>query len=248
MAKFKSIVTDTGANALTALIAAGENLTLTRAAAGSGVADVSPNTLSDLVTPLSIPANLVGKEFVEGTPAVMRITVQITNDGLESECWIREIGVYGEDINGDEILFCYGWLDGDDSDNVIPATLFLDDADTVHIHNIAVFLTGQEAAVITVQVGAGTYVTETQLEGYAAPINHIQPASTVNESTGETTEQAQRRQDNAIAGLLEQLEANFTGTTVIHTFAPGELNFWVGYNGTGLPEGVLDTVENRLYY
>lgn len=248
MAKFKSIVTDTGANALTALIAAGENLTLTRAAAGSGVADVSPNTLSDLVTPGSVKANLVGKEFVPGTPAVMRITIQLTNETLTAESWVREVGVYGEDINGDEILFCYGWLDGEDSDNVLPATSFVGEADTVHIHNIAVFLTGQEAAIITVQVGAGTYITETQLEGYAAPINHTQPASTVNESTGETTEQAQRRQDNAIAGLLEQLDTNFTGTTVIHTFAPGELSSWVGYNGSGLPEGVLDTVENRLYY
>lgn len=51
MARFKSIVTDAGAAALTALIAAGKPLILTRAAAGSGVATVSPNTLADLVTP-----------------------------------------------------------------------------------------------------------------------------------------------------------------------------------------------------
>ena len=51
MARFKSIVTDAGAAAMTALIAAGKPLILTRAAAGSGVATVSPNTLADLVTP-----------------------------------------------------------------------------------------------------------------------------------------------------------------------------------------------------
>ena len=49
MAKFKSIVTDGGSEALTALIASGQKLILTRAAAGSGVAQVSPNTLADLV-------------------------------------------------------------------------------------------------------------------------------------------------------------------------------------------------------
>ena len=43
MAKFKSIVTDGGSEALTALIASGQKLILTRAAAGSGVAQVSPN-------------------------------------------------------------------------------------------------------------------------------------------------------------------------------------------------------------
>ena len=46
MARFKSIVTDAGAAALTALIAAGKPLILTHAAAGSGVATVSPNTLA----------------------------------------------------------------------------------------------------------------------------------------------------------------------------------------------------------
>ena len=43
MAKFKSIVTDGGSEALTALIASGQKLILTRAAAGSGVAQASPN-------------------------------------------------------------------------------------------------------------------------------------------------------------------------------------------------------------
>lgn len=169
MAKFKSIVTDSGVEALTALIASGQGLNLTRAAAGSGVPDVSPNTLSGLINPEDVTANLAGKEFVDGTPAIMRIPVQITNEALEANVWVREIGVFGQDINGKEILFCYGWLDGEDSDNVIPATSFEDGADTVHIHDLAVFITNQEAAAVSVQVGAGSYVTNTQLIAYAAP-------------------------------------------------------------------------------
>ena len=69
MAKFKSIVTDSGVEALTALIASGQGLNLTRAAAGSGVPDVSPNTLSGLINPEDVTANLAGKEFVDGTTA-----------------------------------------------------------------------------------------------------------------------------------------------------------------------------------
>ena len=60
MAKFKSIVTDSGVEALTALIASGQGLNLTRAAAGSGVPDVSPNTLSGLINPEDVTANLAG--------------------------------------------------------------------------------------------------------------------------------------------------------------------------------------------
>lgn len=247
MAKFKSIVTDSGVEALTALIASGQNLVLTRAAAGSGVPNVSPNTLSGLIEPEDVTANLAGKEFVGGDPAIMRIPVQITNEALEANVWVREIGVFGQDINGNEILFCYGWLDGEDTDNVIPATSFEDDADTVHIHDLAVFITNQEAAAVSVQVGAGSYVTNTQLIAYAAPVIHTQAASTISETTGETTEQVQRRQDYDIQSILDQLNTGFTGTTVTHTFAPAQIENWVGYDGDGVPEGILDTSQNRLY-
>lgn len=247
MAKFKSIVTDSGVEALTALIASGQGLNLTRAAAGSGVPDVSPNTLSGLINPEDVTANLAGKEFVDGTPAIMRIPVQITNEALEANVWVREIGVFGQDINGKEILFCYGWLDGEDSDNVLPATSFEDEADTVHIHDLAVFITNQEAAAVSVQVGVGSFVTTAQMTTYAAPLIHSQAATTINETTGETTEQVQRRQDNDIQSILEQLNTGFTGTTVTHTFAPAQLQYWNGYDGTGLPEGILDESLNRLY-
>ena len=81
MAKFKSIVTDGGSEALTALIASGQKLILTRAAAGSGVAQVSPNTLTDLVNVENVSANLSEKELVEGSPSIMQIPVQVTNEG-----------------------------------------------------------------------------------------------------------------------------------------------------------------------
>ncbi len=247
MAKFKSIMTDVGAETLTALIASGQNLVLTRAVAGSGVPTVSPNTMSDVITPEPVTVNLSGKEFVAGTPSIMRIGVQVTNETLEQKVFVREIGVFGQDINGAEIMFCYGWLDGEDSDNVIPATSFEDEADTVHIHDLAVFITNQEAAAVSVQVSAGSYVTNTQVIAYAAPVNHTQAASTINETTGETTEQVQRRQDNDIQSILDQLNTGFTGTTVTHTFAPAQIANWVGYDGDGVPEGILDTSQNRLY-
>ena len=237
MAKFKSIVTDGGSEALTALIASGQKLILTRAAAGSGVAQASPNTLTDLVNAENVSASLAEKELVEGSPSIMQIPVQVTNEGLEANVWIREIGVFGLDISGNEILFCYGWLDGEDSDNVL----------TVHIHDLAVFITNQEAAAVSVQVGVGSFVTTAQMTAYAAPVLHTQAATTINETTGETTEQVQRRQDNDIQSILEQLNTGFTGTTVTHTFVPAQLQYWKGYDGTGIPEGILDQSLNRLY-
>ena len=65
MARFKSIVTDAGAAALTALIAAGKPLILTHAAAGSGVATVSPNTLTGIVTPENVAVSLGEKDLID---------------------------------------------------------------------------------------------------------------------------------------------------------------------------------------
>ena len=232
MARFKSIVTDAGAAALTALIAAGKPLILTHAAAGSGVATVSPNTLTGIVTPENVAVSLGEKDLIEGDPAIMRIPVQVTNEGLDAPVWIREVAVYGKNI---------------DTDNVLPATSFAEDADTVHVHDLAVFVTNQEAASVSVQVAPGSYVTRAQMTAYAAPLFHTQAANTITETTGENTEQVQRRQDSDIEAIKEQLNTGFTGTTVTHTFAPAQLTYWKGYDGTGVPEGILDQTRNRLY-
>ena len=74
-----------------------------------------------------------------------------------------------------------------------------------------------------------------------------QGADTITETTGENTEQVQRRQDSDIEAIKEQLNTGFTGTTVTHTFAPAQLSYWKGYDGTGVPEGILDQTRNRLY-
>lgn len=253
MARFKSTITDKGSEVLTAFMAAGKQLVLTSAAAGDGVAQVSPNTLTALVNPINVNTQIGEKTFVESAPPYMRIPVQVTNAGLETAQYVREVATYALDADGETFMFSYSWLDGEDSDNVLPPCSFQSDeglageGDTVHIHDVAVFITNQEYSGITVNVGTGSYVTTAQMVAYAAPIVHGHNAADVTESTGETVESVQRRQDFDISAIQEQLDTGFTGTTVTHTFAPAQIDQWKGYDGDGIPEGILDTVENRLY-
>lgn len=183
----------------------------------------------------------------------MRIPVQVTNAGLEASVYVREVAVYALDENESPFMFSYSWLDGEDSDNVLPPCSFqteeglAGEGDTVHVHDVAVVVTNQENSGITVNVGSGSYVTTAQMVAYAAPIVHGHDASQIEETTGETVEAAQRRQDFDISAIQEQLDTGFTGTTVTHTFAPAQIDQWKGYDGDGIPEGILDTVENRLY-
>ena len=76
MARFKSTITDRGAEVLTAFLAAGKRLVLVSAAAGDGVAQVSPNTLTALVNPINVNAQIGEKTFVESNPSYMRIPVR----------------------------------------------------------------------------------------------------------------------------------------------------------------------------
>lgn len=253
MARFKSTITDKGAEVLTAFLAAGKQLVLTSAAAGDGVAQVSPNTLTALVNPINVNTQIGEKTFVESDPSYMRIPVQVTNAGLETKVYIREVATYALDEDGSPFMFSYSWLDGEDSDNVLPPCSFQTEeglsgeGDTVHVHDVAVVVTNQENSGITVNVGSGSYVTTAQMVAYAAPIVHGHDASQIEETTGETVEAAQRRQDFDISAIQEQLDTGFTGTTVTHTFAPAQIDQWEGYDGDGIPEGILDTAGNRLY-
>lgn len=253
MARFKSTVTDKGAEVWTRFTAEGRQLILTRAAVGDGVAEVSPNTLSDLVNPIQVDAQIGEKTYVESVPPYMKIPVQVTNAGLVMKEYVREVAIYGQDEDGKQFMFSYSWLDGEDSDNVLPPCSFLDhesvedEGDTIHVHDVAIVATNQENSAVVVEVGGGYNVTTSQMIAYAAPIVHGHDASEVTESTGENVESAQRRQDYDITAIKEQLDTGFTGTTVTHTFASGQLDQWKGYDGAGLPEGILDTAANRLY-
>ena len=158
MARFKSTITDRGAEALTAFLAAGKRLVLVSAAAGDGVAQVSPNTLTALVNPIDVNAQIGEKTFVESNPSYMRIPVQITNAGLESAQYVREVATFALDEKDAPFMFSYSWLDGADSDNILPPDSFLGrsgmdgEGDTVHIHDVAVVVTNQENSGITVEV------------------------------------------------------------------------------------------------
>lgn len=255
MARYRSTVTDKGAEAWTRFAADGRQIVLVSAAVGDGVCEegVSPNTLTALVHPIQVDAQIGEKTFVEGNPSYMRIPVQVTNAGLETREFVREVATFALDEDGNPFMFTYSWLEGEDSDNVLPPCSFLDhesvmeEGDTVHIHDVAVLATAGESGSVTVELGAGSYVTRGQMVTYAAPLLHTHSAGEVAESTGESVETAQRRQDYDIAAIKEQLDTGFTGTTVTHTFAAAQISQWNGYNGTGLPEGILDQSANRLY-
>ena len=126
MAHFKSTVTNIGAEKLAAIVAGGGKLSLTRAAVGSGRTDSDRAAMTALVKEEN--AEIQTGDMTVTTTAdgmtVMRLPVQVTNKGQTAPLPIREVGLYSQDAEG-EYLFAVSWLDGEDTDNIIPHRLTL---------------------------------------------------------------------------------------------------------------------------
>lgn len=164
MAHFKSVVTDIGAQKLAAIVAGGGKLTLTKAAVGSGRTDGDRAAMTALVKEETAEILIGDMEVTTtGGSTVMRLPVQVTNKGQTAPLPIREVGMYGQDTGG-EYLFATAWLNGADTDNILPPPETPDTADTVHIHDVGVIVTNQEAAAIEVKMGLGGMATAEQLE------------------------------------------------------------------------------------
>ena len=247
MARFNSTITNYGSQVLTNLVVLGEALTLTRAVAGDGRPTGSPAEMTALMAPrLDIQTSIGEKTIVEGSPTLVRLPVQVSNKGLTARSYIREVGIYAMDGNT-EFLFAYCWIEGSDGDNILDVSGLPGEADTIHIQDVGLFVTNQEAGSVVVQMGGGTYVSQSELYIYAAEKEHKHAAGEIIESTGESVEVAQRRQDYDIAAMKEQLDTGFVGTSVTHTVAANELENWSGYDGTGYPEGIYDESLARFY-
>lgn len=247
MAQFKSTVTDKGVEVLTRMIAAGHKLNLVAAAVGDGVANVSPNTLTDLVHPIAVDTQIGEKSYVEGEPSYIKIPVQVTNRGLTNAQVIREVVTYGQDEDGIVFAFTYSWLDGEDSDNILPSCSLPDEPDTIHIHDVAVVVTSQEDAFIQIQVGVGSYITRDEMIAYAATIHHTQTIDTIINTDGKTMDKVLEDMAMEIQTIKEQTDTGFTGATATHTFTADQIGQWKNYECTGYPEGVWDMATGDLY-
>jgi len=172
MATYRSIITNAGASLLSYQLAHGGSVNIYRAAAGNGIPSGDPRQLTTLVSEQpSLNIDLGAKQFIDGNPSVVIIPVQINNAGITVPTAIREIGLFAEDPNGEEILFAYSYIDGADTDNILPPPQVTNPEqqfDTVHTHDIILFITSDENAVISVTYTPSNFVSQSQLDAHKA--------------------------------------------------------------------------------
>jgi|GEM_PF-1598644 len=156
MARFKTILTNAGASLLTQALAKSETVTINSVVMGEGVfEEKDKSNITALVAPVEVNTLLGEREFIEGDPSLLKISIQTLNNGLTEPVPIREIGLYAEDT-----FFAYAWLEGADTDNILPPPLHLEVADTIHLHELALFVTHQENAKIEVTFAFAGFVSQ----------------------------------------------------------------------------------------
>lgn len=149
MATFKSTITTQGSEMLTRSVAEKKEITISNLIIGSGRAPGNQATLTEIITPVTITAKITDRTFIPGDPSMMEIAIAILNIGLLYPVPVREIGLFADDGTG-EVLFSYTWLDGADTDNIVPVPINPDFSDTSHAYRIRLFITEQENANINV--------------------------------------------------------------------------------------------------
>ncbi|MDR1066477.1 MAG: hypothetical protein LBL35_03445 [Clostridiales bacterium] len=148
MARFNSFITEWGARELTRAAAEGAKLSIGLAKVGDGRAD-DPTDVSDIVNEVDVECKVAESGYTppDGeNEGFLRVTVDILNGGLDAPVAVREIGLYSG-----ANLFAYAWLDGEDTDNVLPAPATLNSSDAVHQYDVCLLVTSDENAAIDIE-------------------------------------------------------------------------------------------------
>lgn len=180
MAVFKSIITDLGADILTESMALSDELVIDYVVIGDGRYSGDKSGLLNVVSPIEIISKISNREFVPkaGTePSYLQITVDILNAGLTQSTPVREIGLFSGGI-----MFAYSWLDGADTDNIMPVSTNPEFSDTMHSYDINLFITSDENKNISISFS----LTVADNELVSSMSTRIGQSSDIESATGTT--------------------------------------------------------------
>ncbi|MCL2223557.1 MAG: phage tail protein [Defluviitaleaceae bacterium] len=186
MARFETILTSAGSAALTAAMYNGEKVFPDYVLAGSGILSGNPATVTALVNPVTVDIKINDRELIVSEdetvePSLLKIATQVSNAGITAVTPIRELLLYANsqfDSGGNlvqlGIPFAYAWLNGADTDNILSPPINPGQQDTLHFHELAIFVTNQELASIEVRFALDGFVTHRMLNELMGKI--LQPS------------------------------------------------------------------------
>lgn len=114
------VITNTGKQQYAKAVG-GATLTFTRVKLGTGSPTVDPETLSDIVSlSAEVPIANIDTESVEG---IAKITIEVSNEGIDTSIGIREIGIYCRN-SADNTETLYAYTHSETDIDVIPSSSY----------------------------------------------------------------------------------------------------------------------------
>lgn len=230
-------LTDAG-RALLAHVQAGAVFVPTRIVIGSGCLPkgVTTRTITEVVQPVK---SLEVNKKSEAAAGTVVFGGMYTNMDITQPFYFRELALYAKGVEegqnkeeADEVLYSYGNA-GEDAELMAAYS-----TETLVERQIDLVVYVGSDAKIKLELATGALVTPEQLKEYAAPKKHTHAAGDVEETTGETTEAAQRRQDEAMKGLKQGLANHLENKDNPHKVTAQQ----VGAD----PQGSAGEVEQKL--
>lgn len=195
----KTKITVQGLRLLTKIMLTGESLKLTRAAIGEGISDAEPSSLTALVKEVlshktgeegtSATVDLQTLAATDDTTAAMRILIQ----NGDTEFVLREIGIYAQDPDGDEILYAYTC---DKSEYAMP---FPSNADGAHVSetvDIAFFVSNVENIDADITLPAEVSLAEFTAHKSAEELDHPDGSVTTEKIADDAVTQSKLANDS----------------------------------------------------
>lgn len=230
-------LTDVG-RMVQASVQAGAVFVPTRIVIGSGYLPegVTTRTITDVVQPVK---SLEINKKNEASGGAVVFGGMYTNMDITRPFYYRELALYAKAVKegqneeeADEVLYSYGNA-GEDAELMAAYS-----TETLVERQVDLVVYVGSDAKIKLELATGALVTPEQLKEYAAPKKHTHAAGDVEETTGETTEAAQRRQDEAMKGLKQGLENHLEDENNPHKVTAKQ----VGAD----PEGSAAEVQQKL--
>lgn len=202
-----------------AQVQAGAQLVFTRVMLGNGAPPPEGQTeATELINPI-YQMMIFGQRVTGKNQATL--TIGTTNETLTEGILYTEIGLYARNPEtGDEQL--YGISRSDQYPGWIPPAS-AHRQELVYDINFAV---SNDAVIVIEDTNSRIYVSWEEFERRLA--NHTQPATSVYESTGETVEESQRRQDALIAAAGQAAGATMEER---HFGTPTARGYWTILEG-----------------
>lgn len=73
------------------------------------------------MNPINVNAQIGEKTFVESNPSICESLSRSRTPAWKRPQYVREVATFALDEKDAPFMFSYSWLDGADSDNILPA-------------------------------------------------------------------------------------------------------------------------------